>query len=148
MLCLSNIIRDHEPSWQRSLHAVYAAQNLTQLLLAAWALARIVAVQVVAAVLTERARRPTSWPLCTQCDRRLHSKGFAWRVTAPRGEVIGIVIGQPDLTLRVFPDEGLESRSIPMLCPHCMSDVPTCGFPKISNSVGRKVFPAFLAPAA
>jgi hypothetical protein len=49
------------------------------LLLAAWQVARVLTVQLVEAVLTERARQPIAWPPCPACGRPLRSKGFAPR---------------------------------------------------------------------
>ena len=79
MLCLLDSIRQDDPALQHGLTAVCHAQSLTPLLLAGWALACIVAVQVVESVLREWARRPTSWPPCPECGKPLHSKGFAKR---------------------------------------------------------------------
>jgi hypothetical protein len=79
MLCLSDSIRDDDPSWQRLLGAIEAAQTLTELLMAAWPLARLVVVHLVEAVLAERARRPTAWPRCPACGALLESKGFVQR---------------------------------------------------------------------
>lgn len=76
MLCLTDIIRDHEPSLQPLLCAVEEAPTLTALLVAVWPLARLLAIHVVEAVLAERARRPTSWPPCPVCGVCLQSKGF------------------------------------------------------------------------
>jgi hypothetical protein len=39
-------------------------------------------------VLTERAQRPTQWPDCPECGKRLHSKGFVSRQIT---SVIGII---------------------------------------------------------
>jgi len=79
MLCLSDSIRDDDPSLQRLLHAVEAAQTLTKLLMAAWPLAAMVAVHLVEAVLVERAHHPTAWPRCPACGALLESKGFVQR---------------------------------------------------------------------
>jgi hypothetical protein len=57
MLCLTDIIRDQEPSLQPLLRAVDEAPTLTAMLVAVWPLARVLALQVVTAVLTERAGR-------------------------------------------------------------------------------------------
>ena len=79
MLCLTDIIRDHEPSLQPLLHAVEEAPTLTALLVAVWPLARVLAIHVVEYVLAERARRPTVWPPCPVCGACLESKGFVKR---------------------------------------------------------------------
>jgi hypothetical protein len=67
MLCLSDSIRDNDPSWQRLLRAVEEAHTLTDLLMAAWPLASLVVVHLVEAVLAARAQRPTAWPRCPAC---------------------------------------------------------------------------------
>ena len=79
MLCPHTSIRDDDPSVQRLLHAVEDASSLSALILAAWQVARILAVHLVEAVLAERARRPTVWPPCPACGASLQSKGFASR---------------------------------------------------------------------
>jgi hypothetical protein len=61
MLSFTESIRPTAPSMQRVCRAVADARARTALLLVAWALARILAVDIVAAVLTARARCPTSW---------------------------------------------------------------------------------------
>jgi hypothetical protein len=63
MLCLSERIRHDDPNLQQGLQTAYHAANLTELILAAWALARVMAVHVVESVLREWACRPTPWPL-------------------------------------------------------------------------------------
>lgn len=42
MLCLSDSIRDDDPSLQRLCNAVVETQTLTELLMAVWPLARLV----------------------------------------------------------------------------------------------------------
>lgn len=79
MLCLRDSIRDDDPSVQCLLRAMEASPSLTALLLAAWQVARVLAVHLVEAVLAERARRPTAWPPCPTCGASLRSKGFAPR---------------------------------------------------------------------
>jgi hypothetical protein len=79
MLCLSESIRPDDPILQQGLQSAYHAANLTELIVAAWALARVMAVQVVESVLKEWAGRPTSWPPCPNCGKTLHSKGLAKR---------------------------------------------------------------------
>ena len=61
MLSFTESIRPTAPSMQRVCRAVADARARTTLLLVAWALARILTVDIVAAVLTARARCPTSW---------------------------------------------------------------------------------------
>jgi len=84
MLGLSDGICHADACVQQGLHAVEEAQTLTELLLAAWSLACLVALHVVEAVLAERARRPTSWPLGPTCGKRRRSKGFVKREVMSR----------------------------------------------------------------
>ena len=63
----------------RSLCTVEEAHTLPELILGAWALARVLARHLVEAVLAERARRPTAWPCCPQCGAGMRSKGFVKR---------------------------------------------------------------------
>ena len=79
MLCLSDSIRDNDPSVQRLLSAVEEARTLTALILAAWLFTRGLVIHIVEAVLAERARCPSSWPRCPRCGVPLQSKGFATR---------------------------------------------------------------------
>lgn len=79
MLCLSDSIRDDDPCVQRWLCTIEEAPTLPELILAAWALARVLARHLVESVLAERARRPTSWPCCPQCGAGMRSKGFVKR---------------------------------------------------------------------
>jgi hypothetical protein len=79
MLCLNDSIRYDDPSLQRLLRAVEETQTLTQLILAVWPLARVLALHIVEYVLAERAQRPLAWPPCPSCGTSLRSKGFAQR---------------------------------------------------------------------
>ncbi len=79
MLCLTDSIRDDDPCVQRLLCTVEEAHTLPELILAAWALARVLARHLVESVLAERARCPTSWPHCPKCGACLRSKGLVKR---------------------------------------------------------------------
>src|SRR6266851_4402761 len=79
MLCLRDSIRDDDPSVQRLLRAMEDAASLTALTLAAWQVARILAVHLVEAVLAVRARCPSAWPPCPACGVPLRRKGLARR---------------------------------------------------------------------
>lgn len=79
MLCLPDSIRHEDPSVQRLLRLMDDAHSLTALILAAWQVARVLAVHLVEAALAERARQPTAWPPCPACGAALRSKGFAPR---------------------------------------------------------------------
>jgi hypothetical protein len=64
---------------QQLLHMIEKAQTLTQLIMAVWPLARVLAQHIVEYVLAERAQRPIVWPPCPTCGTVLRSKGFAQR---------------------------------------------------------------------
>jgi hypothetical protein len=88
MSCLKESIRQMGGTVQELLVVVENAPTLAAMMLAAWQLARALAVRLVEEELKERAQRPTEWPLCKKCGKRLESKGFADR--SLRG-LIGIV---------------------------------------------------------
>src|SRR5512145_2138528 len=79
MLCLSDSIRHDDPAVQPLLRTIEEAQTLTQLILAVWPLALVLALHIVEYVLAERAQRPHAWPPCPRCGTALRSKGFAQR---------------------------------------------------------------------
>src|SRR5262245_47346510 len=79
MRCLHESIRQDDPGVQRLLSAVDAAPSLSALILAAWQVARVLTVHLVAAVLAERARPPTLWPRGPQCGAGVRSTGLAKR---------------------------------------------------------------------
>src|SRR5262249_17406762 len=79
MLCLMDSIRQDEPAVQRLLPAVDEAHPLTEIILAVWALARVLAVHIVAAVLAERALSPTCWPRCPMGGAFVCSQGVVKR---------------------------------------------------------------------
>ena len=79
MSCLRDSICQIDPSFQELIESIENASSLTLLVLSGWRLARMLAIRLVVEVLTERAQRPTQWPDCPKCGKRLHSKGFAPR---------------------------------------------------------------------
>jgi hypothetical protein len=88
MSCLRNSISQIEPSLQDLVDAIENASTLTLLILSAWRLARVLAIKLVVEALTERGQRPTQWPDCPKCGKRLHSKGLVSRQIT---SVIGII---------------------------------------------------------
>ena len=88
MLCLMDSIRDDDPSVQYLLRVLEDAGSLTALILAAWQVARVLAVQLVEIVLDERARQPSAWTLCPACGASVRSKGFATRQIT---SVLGVI---------------------------------------------------------
>ena len=79
MLCLPNSICHDDPSVQRLLRMMDDARSLTALILAAWQVARVLAVRLVEDVLAARARQPTAWPPCPACGATVRSQGMAPR---------------------------------------------------------------------
>ena len=88
MSCLRDSICQIDPSFQELIESIENASSLTLLVLSGWRLARMLAIKLVVEVLTERAQRPTQWPNCPKCGKRLHSKGFISRQIT---SVIGII---------------------------------------------------------
>jgi hypothetical protein len=62
MLCLCDSIRLDDADLPHGFQVAYDAPSLTELFLAAWALARLIAVDVVESVLRHWAHQPTLWP--------------------------------------------------------------------------------------
>ena len=79
MLCLPNSICHDDPSVPRLLRMMEDARSFTALILAAWQVARVLAVPLVEDILAERARQPTAWPPCPACGASVRSKGMARR---------------------------------------------------------------------
>src|SRR3954469_200660 len=79
MLYLPHSICHDDPSVQRLLRMMEDARSLTALSLAAWQVARVLAVRLVEDVLTERARQPTAWPAGPAGGAAGRSKGMASR---------------------------------------------------------------------
>ncbi|HSX77271.1 MAG TPA: hypothetical protein VLQ80_01675 [Candidatus Saccharimonadia bacterium] len=79
MLCLHDSIRHDDPSVPQRLNAIDDAHTRTQLILAVWPFARVLAQHIVAYVLAERAQRPIAWPPWPTWGTALRSQGFAPR---------------------------------------------------------------------
>lgn len=88
MSCLADIILETKPEYQGLLDDISGATTLSQMILAAWQLARILAVQLVEEMLAKRAQAKTKWGTCPKCGKRIQSKGFAARQI---NSVIGII---------------------------------------------------------
>jgi hypothetical protein len=79
MSCLIDTIRETSPEWQTQFDELENAPTLSLLIVAAWQLARVLAVRLVEEILTKRAQVNTEWELCPKCGKRLQSKGFKSR---------------------------------------------------------------------
>jgi hypothetical protein len=79
MSCLEASIPQVDGSLQELVTAVENASSLGAMMLIAWRLARRLAVAVVEEELAKRAQRPTEWPDCERCDRKLETKEFKHR---------------------------------------------------------------------
>lgn len=79
MACLKTSIPQVASSLQELVTVMEHASSLGVMMLVAWRLARQLAVKLVEEELTRRAQRPTEWPNCEKCGRKLESKGFVER---------------------------------------------------------------------
>ena len=70
------------------LDEVAKARTLSLMIIAAWQLARGLAVRLVEETLTSRAAAKTEWETCTQCGQRLQSKGYKLRQIK---SIIGVI---------------------------------------------------------
>ncbi len=77
---LSDILGEYDRQFQEPLARVQEAESLALMVMATWTVVRLVAVRLLEEVLSVRAQRPTSWPVCPSCGRGLQSKGFGERV--------------------------------------------------------------------
>ena len=76
MPCLIDTIRETSPEWQTQVDELENAATLSLLVVAAWQLARELAVRLVEEVLAKRAQEKIAWGSCPKCGKRLQSKGF------------------------------------------------------------------------
>ncbi len=76
MSCLINTIRETSPEWQAQVDELENAATITLLIIAAWQLARVLAVRLVEEILAKRSQVKAEWELCPKCGKRLQSKGF------------------------------------------------------------------------
>ena len=88
MSCLIDTIRETDLEWQTMLDELENATTLALLIVAAWQLARVLAVRLVEETLAKRAQAKTEWELCPKCGKRLHSKGFKPRQIK---SIIGVI---------------------------------------------------------
>lgn len=132
MLCLNDIINLNVANLQKLVQTVERAPTFTQIILAAWRLARALAVKIVENELTRRAQKPTEWEPCPYCGRRLVSKGFikremttligkiVWRRRGgrcPRGCKIGQVVPlDKKLGLEAYQRTSFELKYLAVAC--------------------------------
>lgn len=88
MSCLIETIRETNPEYNSMLDDINNSSTLTAMIIAAWQLARVLAVVMVEETLTKRAQTKTEWPRCPKCGCRLQSKGFDGRKIK---SVIGLI---------------------------------------------------------
>ncbi len=75
MPCLISTIRETNPEWQTLFDELEKGTTLPLLIIAAWQLARVLAVSIVEETLARRAQVKTEWGVCPECGKRLQSKG-------------------------------------------------------------------------
>ncbi len=88
MTCLLDTIGEVNPEWKTKVDELEKATTLTALIMVAWQLARILAVELVEETLAKRAEEKTEWECCPKCDKRLQSKGFKPRQIK---SIIGVI---------------------------------------------------------
>ena len=76
MSCLIDTIRESSPEWQTQVDELENAPTISLLVMAAWQLARVLAVRLVEETLAKRSQVKAEWELCPKCGKRLQSKGF------------------------------------------------------------------------
>ena len=64
------------PEWSEQWTVFGEAESLAQKVCAALQLGLLFARLLVETDLTQRAQAPHPWPVCSECGRRLRSKGF------------------------------------------------------------------------
>jgi hypothetical protein len=74
--CLSASILQVDRSLQELVTATENASSLSEMMLIAWRLARRLAVVLVEEELAKQAQRPTEWPTCERCGKKLENKEF------------------------------------------------------------------------
>lgn len=130
MSCFRESIRQVDSSLQEMVAAIESATTMTAMMLAAWGLARTLAVKLVEEELAGRAQRRTEWPRCERCGSRLKNKGFAERQLrgligtvhwerrtgrCPQGCMIGQVAPQ-DAELRLKPNQRVSGEVMRAAC--------------------------------
>ena len=88
MPCLMETIRETYPEYQMMLDAISEATTLSFIIIAAWQLARVLAVRLVEETLATRAQSKTEWGKCENCGKQLQSKGVAPRQIK---SIIGVI---------------------------------------------------------
>ena len=79
MSCLRASIPQVGSLLQESVTAIGNASSLSTMMLVAWRFARRLAVALVEEELAKRAQRPTEWPNCERCGKKLENKEFKHR---------------------------------------------------------------------
>ena len=75
MSCLLEIVGEAKPEWQEGINEMMQTSELSRILLLAYQLAKLIARDLVEALLRKRAESATEWPNCPKCGRKLESKG-------------------------------------------------------------------------
>ena len=79
MPCQINTIQFNDPTLQQLFARIEDAISLSALVFAGWQFALRLTVLLIEETLQTRAKRPTHWPNCPMCGKRLQSKGFVPR---------------------------------------------------------------------
>jgi hypothetical protein len=73
---LIDTIRETSPEWQTQVDELENAPTISLLVMAAWHLARDLAVRLVEETLAKRSQVKAEWEICPKCGKQLQSKGF------------------------------------------------------------------------
>ena len=76
---LSEVLLDYDPSMKDALSQLSEATTLALMVMAVWAIMRILGVRLLEESLAVRAHLPETWPGCSVCGKKLQSKGFRER---------------------------------------------------------------------
>ncbi|MCI0529040.1 MAG: ISKra4 family transposase, partial [Nitrospira sp.] len=76
---LKESIRQNVPSLQERIEEMEKAPTLVLMIGAVWRLVRELGVKLLEEELSKRTQRPTPWPKCPRCGKKLRSKGFEKR---------------------------------------------------------------------
>lgn len=88
MSCLTQLTLTANSERQALLDQIANAPTLSQIIVAAWQLAHMLAVELVEETLANRAQAKTEWGTCEKCGAQIHSKGFVARQIQ---SVIGVI---------------------------------------------------------
>jgi len=88
MKSLNELLWNYDSRFQEPLSRLRDAPSMTLMVVAAWALVRILAIVLLEEVLAVRAQQKQEWPVCPVCGQKMQSKGFRKREV---GTLFGVI---------------------------------------------------------